>query len=176
MDILISSNLERMIFELTGNDDKKVSAWQNDLSVKGSFTVDADMKSKINELFWGGYCDDGETLKTIGKYFKEFGYLCDTHTAVALNVYEQYVKATGDDKATVIASTASPYKFASSVLSAVSDKTGSDEFDTVNVLANETGTEIPAPIASLQNAEVRFKEICEKQDMLKSVYKALNIN
>ena len=176
MDILISSNLERMIFELTGNDDKKVSAWQNDLSVKGSFTVDADMKSKINELFWGGYCDDGETLKTIGKYFKEFGYLCDTHTAVALNVYEQYVKATGDDKATVIASTASPYKFASSVLSAVSDKTGSDEFDTVNVLANETGTEIPAPIASLQNAEVRFKEICDKDDMLTSVYKALNIN
>ncbi len=176
MDILISSNLERMIFELSGNDDKKVATWQNELSQNGSFTVDEDMKSKINELFWGGCCDDNDTLETIGKYFSEYGYLCDTHTAVALNVYEQYIKATGDDKPTVIASTASPYKFAASVLSAVSEKTGCDEFDTVNVLSNETGTEIPEPIAALQNATVRFKEICEKDDMLKSVYNALKIN
>lgn len=176
MDILISSNLERMIFELSGNDDKKVAAWQNDLNIKGSFTVDVDMKAKIGELFWGGCCDDGETLKTIGKYFNEYGYLCDTHTAVALNVYEQYVKLTGDDKTTIIASTASPYKFAKSVLSAVSDKTGRDEFDTVNVLSEETKTEIPEPIKALENAEVRFKEICEKDEMLKSVYTALKIN
>ena len=176
MDILISSNLERMIFELTGNDDKKVADWQNDLSAKGYFTVDDDMKSKINELFWGGFCDDSQTLETIGKYFKEYGYLCDTHTAVALNVYEQYVKETGDDKTTVIASTASPYKFAKSVLSAVSDKKGNDEFDTVNILSEETKTDIPAPIKALQNAQVRFKEICDKEDMLSSVYKALNIN
>lgn len=176
MDILISSNLERMIFELSGNDDKKVAAWQNDLNIRGSFTVDGDMKAKIGELFWGGCCDDGETLKTIGKYFNEYGYLCDTHTAVALNVYEQYVKLTGDDKTTVIASTASPYKFAKSVLSAVSDKTGRDEFDTVNVLSEETKTEIPEPIKALENAEVRFKEICEKDEMLKSVYTALKIN
>ena len=176
MDILISSNLERMIFELTGNDDKKVADWQNDLSAKGCFTVDDDMKSKINELFWGGFCDDSQTLETIGKYFKEYGYLCDTHTAVALNVYEQYVKETGDDKTTVIASTASPYKFAKSVLSAVSDKKGNDEFDTVNILSEETKTDIPAPIKALQNAQVRFKEICDKEDMLSSVYKALNIN
>ena len=175
MDILISSNLERMIFELTGNDDKKVSDWQNELSKTGSFTVDGDIKAKINELFWGGYCDDSKTLETIGKYFKEYGYLCDTHTAVALNVYEQYVKETGDDKATVIASTASPYKFAKSVLSAVSDKKGNDEFDTVNILSEETKTEIPAPIKALQNAQVRFKEICDKNDMLISVYKALDI-
>ncbi len=176
MDILISSNLERMIFELSGNDDKKVAAWQNDLSLNGSFTVDETIKAKINDLFWGGCCDDSDTLKTIGKYFNEYGYLCDTHTAVALNVYEQYVKATGDDKATVIASTASPYKFARAVLSAVSEKTGKNEFDTVRVLANETATEIPKPIRALENAQVRFKEICEKDQILTSVYKALNIN
>ncbi len=176
MDILISSNLERMIFELSGNDDKKVAAWQDELNKNGSFTVDDDIKSKINDLFWGGCCDDSETLKTIGKYFGEYGYLCDTHTAVALNVYEQYVKATGDDKATVIASTASPYKFAKAVLSAVSEKTGDDEFDTVKVLANETNTEIPKPIAALENAQARFTEICEKDQMLQSVYKALKIN
>lgn len=176
MDILISSNLERMIFELSGNDDKKVAAWQDELSKNGSFTVDEDMKSKIAELFWGGCCDDSETLKTIGKYFKEYGYLCDTHTAVALNVYEQYVKATGDDKATVIASTASPYKFANAVLSAVSEKKGKDEFDTVKLLSSETATEIPEPIRALENAEVRFKELCEKEEMLQSVYHALKIS
>ena len=175
MDILISSNLERMIFELTGNDDKKVANWQNQLSSNGCFTVDEEIKNKINELFWGGYCDDNMTLETIGKYFKEYGYLCDTHTAVALNVYEQYVEKTGDDKPTVIASTASPYKFAKSVLSAVSSKKGNDEFDTVKVLSEETKTEIPSPIKALENADVRFKEICEKEDMLESVYKALNI-
>ena len=176
MDILISSNLERMLFELCGNDDKKVSAWQNDLSTNGSFTVDEDVKTKMSELFWGGCCDDTNTLKTIEKYFKEYGYLCDTHTAVALNVYEQYVKETGDDKATVIASTASPYKFAKSVLSAVSDETGKDEFDTVKLLSSKTATEIPEPIKALENATVRFKEICEKDEMLNSVYSALKIN
>lgn len=176
MDILISSNLERMLFELCGNDDKKVSAWQNDLSNSGSFTVDEDVKTKMGELFWGGCCDDTNTLKTIEKYFKEYGYLCDTHTAVALNVYEQYVKETGDNKATVIASTASPYKFAKSVLSAVSNETGKDEFDTVKLLSSKTATEIPEPIKALENATVRFKEICEKDKMLESVYSALKIN
>ena len=176
MDILISSNLERMIFELSGNDDKKVAAWQNELNQNGTFTVDEDMKSKITNLFWGGCCSDEKTLETINKYFSEYGYLCDTHTAVALNVYEQYVKATGDDKTTVIASTASPYKFANSVLSAISDKTGKDEFDTVNILSEETKTEIPEPIKALENASVRFNEICDKEDMLQSVYKALGIN
>ena len=176
MDILISSNLERMLFELCGNDDKKVSAWQNDLSNSGSFTVDEDVKAKMGELFWGGCCDDTNTLKTIEKYFKEYGYLCDTHTAVALNVYEQYVKATGDDRPTVIASTASPYKFAKSVLSAVSNETGKDEFDTVKLLSSKTATEIPEPIKALENATIRFKEICEKDKMLESVYSALKIN
>ncbi len=176
MDILISSNLERMLFELCGNDDKKVAAWQKDLADSGSFSVDSEMKTKIGELFWGGCCDDNATLETIGKYFKEYSYLCDTHTAVALNVYGQYVSATGDSKPTVIASTASPYKFAKAVLSAVSDKIGENEFDTVKVLESETETQIPAPIAALETAKVRFKEICAKEDMLQSVYKALGIN
>ena len=176
MDILISSNLERMLFELCLNDDKKVSAWQNDLSAKGSFTVDENVRTKMSGLFWGGCCNDTDTIKTIEKYFKEYGYLCDTHTAVALNVYEQYVKETGDDKATVIASTASPYKFAKSVLSAVSEKKGKNEFDTVKLLSSETSTEIPEPIKALENATVRFKEICEKDKMLESVYSALKIN
>ena len=176
MDILISSNLERMLFELCGNDDKVVAALQADLAKTGEFTVTDEIRSKLQELFWGGCCDDSDTKETIGKYFDEYGYLCDTHTAVALNVYEQYIKATGDDRATVIASTASPYKFANSVLSAVSDKKGDSEFDTVRVLSDVTSTEIPEPIKALEKATVRFKELCEKQDMLKAVYNALGMN
>ncbi len=175
MDILISSNLERMLFELSGCDDKAVASMQNSLSQNGTFTVGDEIKSKMTELFWGGCCDDNDTLETIKSLFNEYGYLCDTHTAVAMNVYKQYVEKTGDDIPTVIASTASPYKFANSVLSAVSDKKGQSEFDTVKVLSDVTKTEIPGPIAALETATVRFKEICEKDDMLNAVYSALNI-
>lgn len=175
MDILISSNLERMLFELCGNNDKEVASLQDSLSKNGEFTVSEEVKNAMSELFWGGCCDDKATVATIGKYFGEYGYLCDTHTAVALNVYEQYVEKTGDDRPTVIASTASPYKFAKSVLSAVSEKKGNSEFDTVRVLSTETNTQIPAPLLALENAEVRFKQICEKDDMLSAVYTALGI-
>ena len=175
MDILISSNLERMLFELYGNNDTEVAALQADLSKNGTFTVNESVKEKMGELFWGGCCDDEATLETISKYFGEYGYLCDTHTAVALNVYEQYIKATGDDRVTVIASTASPYKFAKSVLSAVSEKIGSSEFDTVKVLSEETSTEIPEPIKALETAKVRFNDLYEKTNMLEYVYKALGI-
>ncbi|MBE6750605.1 MAG: threonine synthase [Ruminococcaceae bacterium] len=176
MDILISSNLERMLFELSGNNDKEVAELQASLSKNGAFTVSDSVKEKLQNLFWGGCCDDEATIATIGKYFSEFGYLCDTHTAVALNVYEQYIQNTGDDRPTVIASTASPYKFAKSVLSAVSEKQGDTEFNTVKLLSEETNTEIPAPIKALENAKVRFKEICEKDEMLSAVYSALSIN
>ena len=92
-----------------------------------------------------------------------------------MKVYKQYVTETGDDRPTVIASTASPYKFANSVLSAVSDKKADTEFDTVKLLSSETKTEIPAPIKALETAEVRFKNLCEKEEMLSAVYKALGI-
>ena len=176
MDILISSNLERMLFELSGNNDKEVAELQNSLSKNGTFTVSDEIKTKMNELFWAGCCDDKNTLKTISKYFEEYSYLADTHTAVALNVYEQYIEATGDDRPTVIASTASPYKFANSVLSAVSDKKANSEFETVKLLSKITNTEIPEPLLALENAEVRFKEICEKENMLSAVYGALGID
>ncbi len=175
MDILISSNLERMLFELSGNNDKEVASLQKSLACDGTFTVSDEIKAKLQKLFWGGCCDDNDTKATISKYFKEYGYLCDTHTAVALNVYEQYVAVTGDDRATVIASTASPYKFSASVLSAVSGKKAESEFDTVKLLESETNTTAPQPIKALENAEIRFKEICEKDDMLSAVYCALCI-
>ena len=175
MDILISSNLERMLFELSGNNDKEVAEMQKSLSEKGCFKVSEEIKFKMNELFWGGCCDDKNTLATISSLFSKYGYLCDTHSAVAMNVYDQYIKATGDDRPTVIASTASPYKFANSVLSAISDKKADTEFDTVRLLSEVTNTEIPEPIKALENAEVRLKNICQKQEMLNTVYESLNI-
>lgn len=175
MDILISSNLERMLFELCDNNDSMVAEIQANLSSEGEFTVNDDIKAKMTKLFWGGCCNDEKTLETISKYFKDYGYLCDTHTAVALNVYEQYIEATGDNRPTVIASTASPYKFANSVLSAVSAETCDNEFDTVRLLSEVTSTDIPAPIEALENANVRFKKVCEKDNMLNAVYSALNI-
>lgn len=175
MDILISSNLERMLFELSGCNDEEVTKMQEELSKSGTFKVSGGIRSKMTELFWGGCCNDGQTLDTIGKVFGEYGYLCDTHTAVAVNVYGQYKEQTNDRRTTVIASTASPYKFADSVLKAVSDRDSGTEFGNVKLLSDITGAEVPKPIQALEKAEVRFKEKCDKDKMLSEVYSALGI-
>ena len=175
MDILISSNLERMLFELSGEDDKTVDALQKQLTESGKFEVTNEMHEKMQSLFWGGCCDEQGTLSTVGNLWKECGYLCDTHTAVAMNVYEQYKAETGDDRVTVIDSTASPYKFANSVLSAIGGESTGTEFGNVKKLSELTGTEIPAPIAALENAQVRFDGLCEKTEMTDAVYAALGI-
>lgn len=175
MDILISSNLERMLFELSGKDSDKVAALQAELAEKGIFEIDDTMKAQVKELFYGGCCDDEKTISTISKVFKEYGYLADTHTAVALAVYEDYLKATGDDIPVVIASTASPYKFAKSVLSAIGEELSEDEFAVLKKLSDKTKTEIPAPIKNLEKATVRFKNIAEKQDMPEVVLNYLGL-
>ncbi len=175
MDILISSNLERMLFELSGNDDKKIAEIQNQLATEGRYTIDGEIKEKLGQLFWAGCSDDKATLETVAKYFKEYGYLADTHTAVALGVYNQYLEETGDNRKVVIASTASPYKFVRSVLEAVDGKVSDNEFENAKVLSEISKTQVPAPIKALENATVRFKEIRQKDDMLKAVYSALKI-
>ncbi len=175
MDILISSNLERMLYLLSDGDDKYVADLQNQLSAKGRFEVNAEIKQKLKQVFYGGCCDDAQTLKTIKKTFDEYSYLCDTHTAVAVNVYEQYLNETGDNRPVLVASTASPYKFAKSVLSAVSDRVALDEFETVKLLNIVTNTPVPSPIAELQNATVRFNEIFDKNDMYEAVKGCLKI-
>ena len=144
MDILISSNLERMLFDLLGCDDTALREMQNSLAEKGRFALNETLKEELQSLFWGGCCDDSETLSTIGKVFSEKQYLIDTHTAVAVNVYGQYKKATGDSRPTIIASTASPYKFAASVLSAVSDQKANSEFGMVELLHKVSEVFIPA--------------------------------
>ena len=174
MDILISSNLERMIFALCG-DDKYVATLQHSLAECGKFEVSEDIKASLKKLFYGGFCDDAATLKTIRDVFCEYGYLCDTHTAVAVNVYNQYKEKTRDTRPVIIASTASPYKFAKSVLQAVSSKKSDDEFENVRILSAETNTEIPAAISELENAEIRFNNIYEKENMYDALCNCLGL-
>lgn len=175
MDILISSNLERMLAEFTGHDDKKVSGWMNELKEKGKYTVDGETFAKIRDLFYGGFCDEESTYKTIDETFKKYGYLIDTHTAVAVSVYNDYKAETGDERPTVIASTASPYKFAASVLEALGEKASDDEFETVEIMSQKTNTVIPESLAALKNAAVRFTDVSAKEDMRKVVFDHLGI-
>ena len=176
MDILVSSNLERLLYHLTGGNTEKVAGWMKELSEKGCYTVDEDVKAKLQQLFCGGFCDDGNTKATIGSLYENENYLADTHTAVAVNVYEQYVKESGDTTPTVIASTASPYKFAKSVLSAVSSDTlPEDEFAAVDTLSAKTKTAVPAPLAALKNAEERFSLTCDADEMPQVVLNGLHI-
>lgn len=175
MDILISSNLERMVFELCGRDDELVVKLQADLSKNGKYQVSDEIAQKFAALFFGGCCDDVKTKETIARYFKDFAYLSDTHTAVALNVYDEYVAKTNDTRTTVIASTASPYKFAASVLEALGEDLADSEFATVKKLSKLTNTAIPKPLAALENATPRFKNLVEKQDMTSFVLKMLGI-
>lgn len=176
MDILISSNLERMLYELTDHNDKQVSAWQEALKTEGKYTVTDEVLSKLKALFVGGYCDEEKTYKTIKDTFVKYGYLIDTHTAVAVSVYNDYKEETGDKRPVVIASTASPYKFANSVLEALEETVPENEFDAADKLSSVTNTNIPAPIAALKTATVRFNNVCEKQDMNKVVLNHLGIN
>lgn len=175
MDILISSNLERMLFELCGKDSNVVAQLQKQLSSDGKFEVSSEVHAKFKDLFHGGCCDDEKTLATIKETFEKYGYLCDTHTAVALSVYNDYLEETSDNKPVVIASTASPYKFADNVLSAIGGDLPADEFETLNALSNSTATEIPQPIKNLKNAQVRFKNLANKEDMPKVVLDYLGL-
>lgn len=173
MDILISSNLERMLYLFSEGNAEYVSSLQKSLSEKGVFEINDDMKQKFKTVFYGGCCDDNETINTIREYYSEYGYLCDTHTAVALSVYKKYVEETGDDTLTVIASTASPYKFSKSVLSAISDNIPDGEFETVEALKEKTNVSVPKPIEDLRNAKVRFSDVIEKDGLENAVISSL---
>ncbi len=176
MDILISSNLERLLFHLADENDETIAGWMSELSSKGKYEVTADVKEKVVSLFDAGCCDDEETKATIGATYKN-GYLLDTHTAVAVKVYRDYVQRTGDNTATVIASTANPYKFSAAVLSAVCDKNldGVDEFSQVDLLKEITNDPCPEQLATLKGKEPRFTSCCNKENMIDTVYGMLGL-
>ncbi len=174
MDILISSNLERLLYSVAGSESTK--QWMKELSECGKYTVDGETLEKIKSQFAAGCCNDDETKETISRIFKEKNYLCDTHTAVAVKVCEKYRKATGDKTPCVIAATASPFKFSKAVLEAVEGKKSElNEFDMVEKLAEITGLKCPEQLASLRNKAVRFNGCTDKNEMEKVVFDMLKI-
>ena len=177
MDILVSSNLERLLYKLSGDSDTMVRAWMNALKTDGRYEVTPEVKQAVSSAFYGGYCNEDLTKATISKMYREENYLCDTHTAVAIAVYDNYVSETGDKTPALIASTASPYKFSKAVLSSVesSDKLPENEFDMVDMLNDITKVEIPAPLASLKDKKTRFSDTVKVEEMPDYVLKALGI-
>ena len=176
MDILISSNLERLLFLLSSMDDVKVNAWMKELKESGKYRVGDEVLSKIKAVFEADCCNDEKTKATIAEVFEEKKYLCDTHTAVAVAVYEDYIAQSGDSTPTVIASTANPFKFSASVLDAVRPgmTEGMNEFDMVLGLHVETGADCPPQLANLKDKTTRFTGCCKKEDMEKVVFDMLS--
>ncbi|WMJ24444.1 threonine synthase [Paludicola sp. MB14-C6] len=175
MDILISSNLERLLFDLSGCDDQAINEWFASLNKTGVYEVSDSVKQELSKQFFGGYCTDEETKATIKKVFDRYSYLCDTHTAVAVKVFEEYKQKTGDTKKAIIASTANPYKFTASVLSAVSSEVCEDEYEQVAELNRISGLEVPQALANLKQCKVRFEGSIEKQDIKAEVTKVLHL-
>ena len=176
MDILISSNLERLLYLMTGRDDALIREWFGKLSSDGRYEVNADVKEKLREEFAAGFCDDSQTKETIHAIYEKYSYTCDTHTAVAVKVYNDYKAATGDMTKTVIASTASPYKFSAAVLEALEGKTSDiDEYDKVSRIAELSDIPVPDALADLKNKPERFNDVIDKKDQKSYVLKTLGI-
>lgn len=176
MDILISSNLERLIYDMSGCDSELISGYMAGLSAAGKYEVNDKIKAELNANFVGGYATDDETKAAINETYTTYNYLADTHTGVAIKVYNDYVKNTGDKTETVIVSTASPYKFSADVLEAVDSKSADhDGIKAMAILSEVTGTKIPTPLSGLDKRTVRFEDVCDSDDMIKAVYGYLGI-
>lgn len=176
MDILISSNLERLLYIMTGKNDTLISEWFGKLSAEGKYEVSDDVKTKLSEEFCAGFCDDEQTKATIHEIYEKYSYTCDTHTAVAVKVYEDYKKSTGDTTKTIIASTASPYKFSAAVLEAIEGKTSDiSEYEKVDRIAELSDIPVPSALADLKNKPERFNDVIDKNDQKAYVLKTLGI-
>lgn len=178
MDILISSNLERFLFEITNHNGEKVKEWMNDLVSEGKFTVEPESMEKINSIIAAGFATEEDTLATIKKYFEETGYTLDTHTAVGMKVYEEYVERTKDKSKTVLDATASPFKFNSSVLKAIKGAAaikGKDEISILKELSDTIGQPIHPSLRDLDKKPILHKRICEKDEIKREVENILGL-
>ena len=179
MDILVSSNLERLLFELSGKDGKAAAGYMSALASAGYYEIPVSLRNEIIRVFAGGRCSEEDTMKTIAGTFDKYNYLIDTHTAVAYKVLGDYRMQFGDDTPTVVVSTASPFKFCDSVLNAlekqgtncISESTKGDGVELIDRLANTTGREIPAPLSSLKSKQPRFLESVAPDGMKEAVRK-----
>ena len=175
MDILISSNLERLIYRIAGNSAEDNAEFMKQLSETGKYTITDQMKKNLFH-FYGNYATTDEVAETTRKVYDEDGYIIDTHTAVAVNVFDKYRAETGDTTPTIIASTASPYKFTRSVMTAIDPAYDSKgDFELVDELERLSATPVPQAIEEIRSAEVIHNTVCDKEDMEKVVRQFLGI-
>lgn len=175
MDILISSNLERLIYRLCGNDAVKCKEMMQALSAEGAYEITPEMKEQLAD-FCGKYASEEETARIIAGVYRKTGYVIDTHTAVAAVAYKKYVEETGDDKVTVIASTASPYKFTRSVMNAIDGKYDAmSDFELVDELCRISGVKVPKAIEEIRTAAVRHDTVVDPCDMPAAVKNILGV-
>ena len=165
MDILVSSNLERLLYLLSG-DTELVSQLMQQLKEEGAYTVPADLLAKIQAEFCASYCDDARAAEIMGRVFRDYGYLCDPHTAAGWAAAEDYVTQTGDHTPMVVLSTASPYKFPAAVLTAIGGDTGGDEFCQMERLSRLSGVPIPGNLSGLQGKLEKHTGVIPKEKML----------
>ena len=168
MDILVSSNLERLLYLMTG-DTHLVAGLMKQLNTEGFYQVPEQLQNAIRAEFWGGCCNDEKTKKIIGEVFRKTGYLCDTHTAAGWAVAEEYQEKTGDKTPMVVLSTASPYKFPAAVLSSLENNEDPDEFNKMDRLRALTGVKIPENLASVRTKKELHTEVIAKEQMLSKV-------
>lgn len=176
MDILISSNLERLIYRLTGNDSGKTLAFMQDLTDKGSYTITDEMREGLGD-FVGGCASEEENFAGIKALYERTGYVIDTHTGIANAVCRAYMEKTGDTTPTVIASTASPFKFAEAVVGAIAPEKleGKSDFELIDLLSDLSGTKEPFAITDIRTAPVRHKTVVDAEDMPADVKQFLGI-
>ena len=165
MDILVSSNLERLLYLLSG-DTALVASLMEKLSKEGAYTVPDALREKIQSLFWASYCDDARAAEVMGRVYKDYGYLCDPHTASGWAAAEDYVNQSGDSRPMVVLSTASPYKFPVAVLTAIGGDTSGSEFDQMARLSAITGVPVPKNLAALQGKAEKHTGVIDKDKML----------
>lgn len=175
MDILISSNLERLIYRIAGNNAEKCAELMEALSTGGEYTLTDDMKAQLGD-FYGNFCSEKETSEAIGEVYAAGDYVIDTHTAVAAGVYRKYKKETGDERPTVIASTASPYKFTRSVMKALGkENTDMDDFALADALSELSGVKVPKAVEEIRTAPVLHDRVVDPEDMPAAIKDFLGI-
>lgn len=166
MDILISSNLERLIYRICGNNAEKNKKFMKALQTDGKYEITPEMRSQL-DVFYGNFTTEEETAETIRHLYEKTGYVIDTHTAVAANVYNKYKEETGDQTKTVIASTASPFKFSRSVMDAIQPGISKKmtDFELTDELSRISGVKLPRAIVEIRDAEIRHNTVCEIDEM-----------
>lgn len=175
MDILVSSNLERLLWTISERDAQQVGELMNSLRDKGFYRINSEMKKKLKD-FYGGFSPQEESRRCIKEIFEESKYLIDPHTAVAYAVYKKYVKETGDKTKTVIVATASPFKFTKSVMESIDSRYKKyDDFELIEKMSDLAQVPIPSGVRDIEKMPIRHKMVCKKEEMKAKIAEILNL-